>query len=434
MRLNPSVCFNAPEHGVAGGRSCYRDIRGWGNGRRDISTTHQAGTLLVAQSGGPTAVINASLAGVIRASRESGRFVRILGSRRGVEGILADAYVDLTDLAGDRLARLRCTPSAALGTSRQRPSDDEVEEILNRFAAIGIDTFVPIGGNDTAETALRLSAAASARRQSLRVVTVPKTIDNDLPETDHCPGYGSIARFVALSTLDASLDTRAMAHLYPVKIVEVMGRNAGWLAAAGALAFDAHPGLPRPIICLPERPFESIDALTTIVRSSIDRDGYAVLVTPETMKWGNGSPVGGDTPVWIDSFGHKYFPGVGDALARQLSSLLNVRARFDKPGTIARMAMHAASPVDVDEACQAGAEAVRRAASGESGVMVTIVREQDDPYRVRYDTTPLDRVANSERQLPDELIAASGHDVVPEFAAYAVPLLGPALPRYEVLD
>ena len=389
--------------------------------------------MVVAQSGGPTSVINASLAGAIRAGQRSGELAHILGSRRGIEGILADAFIDLTSLSDERIERLRWTPSAALGTSRHRPSGDDIAVILDRFATDGVDTFVPIGGNDTAETALRLSQAARDRGQRLHVVTIPKTIDNDLPETDHCPGYGSAARFVALGTLDAAFDTRAMAHLYPVKIVEVMGRNAGWLAAAGTLAFDLHPELPRPIICLPERPFASLDDLATLVRTTIDRDGYAVLVTPETMKWADGSPVGGNTPVWIDSFGHTYFPGVGDALARELSSRLSIRARYDKPGTIARMAMHAASPVDVAEAFDAGAEAVHRALAGEDGVMVTILREPDGPYRVRYGSAPLDRIANTERRLPDDMIAASGHDATTSFAAYARPLLGPELPRYEVL-
>ncbi|HQX63852.1 MAG TPA: 6-phosphofructokinase, partial [Thermomicrobiales bacterium] len=194
-------------------------------------------------------VINASLAGAISEAQQSRRFDAILGSRNGIEGVLAGAFFDLTRLTSDRLARLRVTPSAALGTSRHRPTDDEIVQLLDQLHTLDIRAFVPIGGNDTAETALRLGAAAANRGQELRVIAVPKTIDNDLPETDHCPGYGSIARYTALAVRDAAFDTRAMSQIYPVKIVEVMGRNAGWLTASGSLAFD--DTLPRPILCLP---------------------------------------------------------------------------------------------------------------------------------------------------------------------------------------
>lgn len=379
-------------------------------------------------------MINASLAGVIDAARRSGAFGRVLGARRSVEGILADQFVDLTDFSADRLARLRVTPSAALGTSRHRPSDDEIEQILDAFSDQRIEVFAPIGGNDTADTALRLGLAAQARGQSLRVITVPKTIDNDLPETDHCPGYGSIARFVAEATRDAAFDTRAMAQIYPIKLVEVMGRNAGWLAAAGSLAFETDSNLPRPVICLPERPFSNLDDLATLAQQRIERDGYVVMVVPETMKWANGQSVAGDEPVWVDTFGHRYFPSAGEALARELGSVLAVRARYDKPGTIARMAMLAASPVDLDEAFACGVEAVRRAVEGETGTMVTIVRTNNDPYAVRYSSAPLDRIANTERRLPDAYIAPGEHDVSPEFSQYALPLLGVSFTTYEVLQ
>lgn len=281
---------------------------------------------------------------------------------------------------------------------------------------------------------MRLAASALTRGQELRVITVPKTIDNDLPETDHCPGYGSIARYIAEATRDAAFDTRAMAHIYPIKIIEVMGRNAGWLAAAGSLAFDTDPTLPRPVICLPERPFASLDDLQTLVQRRIVEDSYVVMVVPETMKWADGRSVAGEEPVWTDTFGHRYFPSTGEALARELRTSLVVRARYDKPGTIARMAMLAASPIDLNEAWACGGEAVRRALAGESGTMVTIERLSDDPYSVRYSSAPLERIANTERRLPDEYIASSKYDVTPEFATYALPLVGVSFATYEVLD
>ncbi len=279
-----------------------------------------------------------------------------------------------------------------------------------------------------------MNARAQARGQDLRIVAIPKTIDNDLPDMDHCPGYGSIARFIALSVRDAAFDTLAMRQLYPVKIVEVMGRNAGWLTAAGSLAFDDQPELPRPILCLPERPFENIERLTTLVGKQVSRDGFVVLIVPETMKWADGHSAAGETPDWIDAFGHKYFPGVGSALARELSARLNLRARYDKPGTIARMAMHAASEIDIIEASESGSEAVRRALAGETGTMVTITRRTDTPYyHVDYGTTPLERIANVERLLDDDMIDESGHDVTPRFATWARPLIGAPFATYEVL-
>ena len=350
----------------------------------------------------------------------------VLGARNGVEGVLSESFIELSELGDARLARLRRTPSAALGTTRHRPDDAELARIIAICAARGIDLVIAIGGNDTAETALRLAEAGGPR-----VMTVPKTIDNDLSETDHCPGYGSIGRFTALAVRDTALDTLAMRAIYPIKIVEVMGRNAGWLAATGSLLMDAP--LPRPLICLPERPWTSLEQLAERVAVGIDADGCALLVVPETMAWVDGGAVGGDTPDWIDAFGHRYFPGPGVALARQLGALLGRRARYDKPGAIARMAMHAASEVDLAEAEACGAQAVRLALDGASGVMVTIERTGDEPYAVRYGSAPLERVANIERRLPDAFIAASGHDVTPAFTRYALPLLGAPIEPYELL-
>jgi 6-phosphofructokinase 1 len=300
---------------------------------------------------------------------------------------------------------------------------------------LNVTIFTPIGGNDTADTALRMAVAAEARGQELRVVAIPKTIDNDLAITDHCPGYGSIARFVALAVRDAAFDTIAMKTLYPVKIVEVMGRNAGWLTAAGSLAFDVQPELPRPILCLPERPLPAFEDLSDLVRARLDRDGHAVLVVPETMKWADGQSVAGDTPDWIDPFGHQYFPGVGSALARRLSAALAVRARYDKPGTIARMSMLAASELDIIEASEVGREAVRRALAGESGMMVVILRRAGAPYyHVDLLTAPLNQIAGVERRLPDAMIAESGHDVTARFGEWARPLVGPPFAKYETLS
>lgn len=348
-----------------------------------------------------------------------------------MEGFLGESFIDLTPLSGRQLVRLRSTPSAALGTSRERPSDEDLVRLLEIAERQGIDVIVAIGGNDTADSVWRLVKQADASGTHLRAISVPKTIDNDLVGTDHCLGYASAARFIALVTRDAAFDTMAMAGLYPIKIVEVMGRNAGWLAAAGSLAFDGD--LPRPIICLPERPFASFDDLRGRVEGRVERDGYAVLVVPETMRWADGGHVAGDTPEWTDQFGHQYFSSAGHALASRFTRELGLRARYDKPGTAARMSMHAASPVDLAEAEQAGVFATARLAAGETGTMVSIHRLSDDPYRVNYGSTHVSQVASIERLVPDEMIAESGDDVTEAFTRYAMPLIGEPFEPYEVL-
>jgi 6-phosphofructokinase 1 len=388
--------------------------------------------VLVLQSGGPTAVINASLVGVLLMARRLRGQARVLGALCGIEGVLAGRFVDVSNLTEDRVARLRRTPSAALGTSRHRPTDAELERVLAACAARDIGTLVAIGGNDTAETLLRIDRLARLRRRALRAVLVPKTIDNDLPGIDHTPGYGSIARFIALAVRDATFDTRAMARMYPVKIIEVMGRNAGWVVASGSLLFAADE--PRPILALPERPFSGPQSLLDVVRRRVDNDGYAVVVVPETMRWADGSAPGGDAPIWVDAFGHPYYPAPGDALARLFRERLDVRARCDKPGTVARMAMHAVSEIDLHEAETIGGEALRLAAAGASGVMATIERVSDEPYRVRFGSTPLNAVANKERRLPDTMIAENGYDITGAFNRYALPLIGSGIGEYETLS
>ncbi len=420
------MVWKAYHYGVRVGRArCMVCIMWWG---REI--TSSTSSILIFQSGGPTAVLNASLVGAIHAARESG-FQRVLGARRGVEGILEESFIDLSDLSDERLNRLRRTPSASLGTTRLRPSDQQIAEVLDVCKHHHIQAIVGIGGNDTADTSHRLSLLAGERSQDLRVINVPKTIDNDLFGTDHALGYGSAARFVALAVRDAAFDTLAMADIYPIKIIEVMGRNAGWLAAAGTLAFGH--GMAAPIVCLPEQPLVSFEDLAQRVRGRIDVEGSAVLVVPETMRWANGEHVAGGTPQWVDTFGHPYYGGAGSMLAHSLGAALNVRARYDKPGTISRMAMHAASEVDLEEAEQSGIEAVRRLAEGETGGMISIIRLSGEPYEVRYGLIPLEKVANVERRMPDSMIDSSGTGVTDEFRAHALPLIGGPVDEYEVL-
>ena len=390
------------------------------------------GALLVGQSGGATAVINASLVGVVEGARAAG-FGRVLGMRHGIEGLLGEDLVDLSDRPAGDLDAVRRTPSAALGTGRHKLAEGDLERALAAIARHGATALAYIGGNDSADTAHRLHGAARAAGQPLVVAAVPKTIDNDLPETDHCPGYGSIARFLANAVRDATYDSLASPQLYPVKFVEVMGRDAGWVPAAAALGFD--PAGPEadlaPLVYLPERPPADADAVLAGVESRVAKLGFAVAVVPETLRDAAGRHLGGEQPEYVDAFGHAYFASPGAALVRLVTQRLGRRARCDRPGTIARMSGALASTVDRDEAYRVGWTAAERLAAGASDLMTTLVRTGDDPYGCEIGEAPLAAVANRVRPLPDAFVAPDGRGVTPAFFAYALPLLGPdPLPEY----
>lgn len=401
-------------------------MRGNRYGRSGVGAS---GNLLLAQSGGATAVINASLVGAIEAARESGAFRSIIGARHGIEGILDESFIDLGTQAPDLIAIIRRTPSAALGTTRQRLNEETAAEAIHILERYDVRAVAYIGGNDSADTALRLAAAACATGYDLRVISIPKTIDNDLPGTDHCPGYGSIARFLALATRDAARDTEATANLHPIKLIEVMGRDAGWVAAATALSQE-RPGDAPQLIYLPERPPRDLATMLEEIQATYRRHGWVVAVVPETLKDVAGRPIVGEAARWVDTFGHPYFPGPGPALTRAIEDRLGLRARFDKPGTIARMFAACASEVDVEEAEAVGAAGARLLLEGISEVMVTIERVSDDPYRSRIGSVPLTEVANRVRLLPHEFIGPDDRSVSDAFRAYALPLIGGALPPY----
>ena len=384
-----------------------------------------AGTLAIFQSGGPTSVVNASLVGALRAAREA-RVPQLLGVRFGFEGILASDYVDLTDLPDEDLDRLRSTPSAALGSSRHRPSAAEIGQAVRLLGARGVGPLVAIGGNDTAETLHRIHETACRSRTAVAVVAIPKTIDNDLPGMDHCPGYGSAARYTALAIREAGLDTRAMQRTDPVKIVEVMGRNAGWLAAAGALARDSSGDAPH-VIFVPERP-RPLARMVQEIGAAYETNGSAVAVLCENQRDEAGEALAGGDPLYVDAHGHPYFESAGAYLARRVQAELGLRARYERPGSLQRTSALTMSETDAAEAEMVGGEAVRRALSGESDTMVTIQREEGRDYRVRLGGVPLQDVAHAERRLPDEFIAESGIDVNESFLDYARPLIGRPLP------
>ncbi len=383
-------------------------------------------TLIVAQSGGPTAVVNASTVGVLRAARADGRVERVLGARFGVEGIVADDCVDLTDLTPEQVAALRRTPGAALGSSRHRPTGAVIEAAVADLVKRGVGWIALVGGNDTAETLHRFHLAADAAGAPISFVGIPKTIDNDLPGMDHAPGYGSAARYIALAAREAALDTSAMRRTDPVKIVELMGRNAGWLAAAGSLARDKPNDAPQ-LIFFPERP-RSMDQMLEEIRAAHAAHGWAIVMISENQMNDKGSPLGGDEPLYIDPHGHAYYESAGTALARTSQARLGIRTRYERPGSLQRTSFLTLSDVDVDEAESAGAEAARLALAGASDVMVAIQRAATADYHVHYTAVPLETIAHRERTMPDEFIASSGTDVTDAFVRYARPLIGGSLP------
>ena len=392
-----------------------------------------AGSVLVGQSGGPTAAINASLAGVIDAAIASGRFGRVLGARHGIEGVLGDDLVDLAAQPAAFHKRLRRTPSAALGSCRYKLRPDDPERALETLRRHDVSTFVYIGGNDSADTSHQIALAAQRAGYDLAVIGVPKTIDNDLPETDHCPGYGSAARFVALAAREIGADTSAMRRSDPVRIVEVMGRHAGWLAAAAVLGRE-RPGDAPHLVLVPERP-QSTDQILVAIGETYRECGFVVIVLSENQPDVDGTVLGsGGAPRYVDPFGHAYYDSPGQHLAQRVQEVLGLRARYDKPGALQKTSMAAASRVDLEEAEACGRDAVARALGGHSDEMIVLLREDGDVYACRTASVPLEKIANRQKLLPEAFLDEAGRLPSQAFIDYALPLLGDPLPSLARLD
>ena len=373
--------------------------------------------------------MNSSLVGILREAAEHDEIEGVYGALFGIQGLLDEALIDLEREDPASIQRLSHTPAAALGSCRYRLGAEDGERAVEVLQAHNVRYFFYIGGNDSAETAHRIAQLAQERGYELYVICLPKTIDNDLVETDHCLGYGSVARFVAIATMDASRDTEAMRLLEPVKIIEVMGRDAGWIAAAAALAKRSEEDAPH-LVYTPERPL-ILERFLEDVQRVYRQFGYVVAVVSEMVRQEDGTLlVVPDEGPEKDPFGHPRPSSPARFLCQLIRSELGLRPRFDKPGTIQRTAMAYASSTDLEEADLAGRMAVRVALQGESDCMVTLVREPGDGYRCSTGLAPLAKVANALKTLPDEYINPEGNFVTEAFLEYARPLIGGPLPSY----
>jgi len=384
----------------------------------------EKGNLVVGQSGGCTAVINQTLAGVVEGSISNRKVGKVFGMRNGIVGLLNDDLIDLTKLTKKQLATLKQTPSSALGSCRHKLSDHECDVILSQLKKHNIRYFLLIGGNDTAMTTVRVAEYARANGYELNAIAVPKTIDNDLPFMDHTPGYGSAATFIASTTQEAGKDTESMKLVDPIKIIEVMGRNSGWLVASSALAKRDKKDAPH-LLYLPENPF-SVKQFLDDVENVYSRIGYCVVIISETIRDAKGKRIGERSKgITQDSFGHLVLNSAAAQLAELAEAKLGVRARYEKPGSIQRMSMNYISAVDQKESWRVGKRAVDLAAKGESEVMVTLERISKKPYRFGMSCVPATKIAGVEKYMPKSFINKKGNFVTKAFYDYALPLVGP---------
>ncbi len=383
------------------------------------------GNAVLAQSGGPTAVINASACGVIQeVMAQAATIGRIFGANNGILGLVHEDLFDIGAEAPATIAELRRTPSAAIGSCRYKLGDltkdrDKYQRLLEVFQAHDVRYFFYIGGNDSMDTADKVNRLAAEMGYELRVMGVPKTIDNDLVATDHCPGYGSVAKYLATSVLEAGRDTEAMYTFDPVTVTEAMGRNTGWIAAATGLARRREDEAPH-LIYVPEIPFDE-DRFLGDVQEVHRRLGRAFVVVSEGIKTAKGDYVAAQAET--DAFGHRQLGGVADYLRRLITQKLGLKSRYNKLDTCQRNAMHFASRTDSDEAYMCGQEAVRQALAGTTGQMVTLVRQSDRPYRCGTGLALLAEVANGVKYLPRDFLDVAGTHVTDALRSYVGPLV-----------
>lgn len=378
--------------------------------------------LLIIHGGGPTCVLNASTYGVIReAQKHPEKIDGVFGCMGGVGGLLNRNFRRLDSLAQEKLERLKYTPGTVIGSSRYPLAADDYARLADVLQEEGFGYVLMSGGNGTMDTCGRLHRACAPK--GILAGGVPKTIDNDISVTDHSPGFGSAARYIAGAVRAIGEDVKSLP--IHVCIVEAMGRNAGWIAAASALARKDSGDAPH-LIYLPERPFDE-EAFLRDVKALHERQGGVVVVVSEGLKNRDGQPI---VPPLFQTGRAVYYGDVSAYLAELVIRRLGVKARSEKPGLLGRAQTEMQSFVDRNEAVEAGAEAVRVLLDGQSGFMTGFKRVSTEPYRVRLIRIPLEDVTLAERTLPPEYIAPSGHDVTNAFLSWAHPLLGDDFPEY----
>ncbi|MEQ9824961.1 MAG: 6-phosphofructokinase [Puniceicoccaceae bacterium] len=381
------------------------------------------GNCLIAQSGGPTTVINASLAGAVSEALNHECIEEIYGGMNGILGILNEELIDLADESQQTIRGLRHTPASALGTCRFKlKQSQDFDRVLEVFQAHNIRYFFYIGGNDSQDSANKISKLAQERGYELRVIGIPKTVDNDLVGTDHCPGYGSVIKYVSTLVRETSKDIEGMGQHDLVFVLEVMGRTAGWIAAGSSLAKHRDdPNSPPHLIYLPEVPF-SAEKYLEDVQKVLQKQKYCFVVVGEGLVDEDGNYIS-TTSAAADAFGHSQLGGSGEYLATLAEERLGVKARSARPGHTQRAAVHCSSQTDNDEAFMAGQAAVIAAVKGETDKMVTLTRAESDQYRCETSLIPLDEVANGVKHLPKNWINEDGVTMNFNFFRYASPLI-----------
>ena len=393
----------------------------------------EAKNAFYAQSGGVTAVINASACGLIQAARQRpDRIAKVYAGRNGIIGALTEDLIDTSRETDAAIAALRHTPAGAFGSCRYKlkgleENRAEYERLIEVFKAHNIGYFFYNGGGDSADTCHKVSQLSEKLGFPVQAIHIPKTVDNDLPATDNCPGFGSVAKYVAVSTREASYDVQSMARTSTkVFVLEVMGRHAGWIAAAGGLAADDDD---MPIVILfPEIDFDS-ERFLAKVKECVDRHEYCSVVVSEGAKWPGGRFLSEQGS--RDAFGHAQLGGAAPVVAKLAKEALGYKYHWAVADYLQRSARHIASATDVEQALALGKAAVERALAGENAIMLAIVRVSDAPYRWEIGQAPLAEVANVEKFMPRTFISADGFGITPACRAYLEPLIrGEDYPPY----
>ena len=381
--------------------------------------------ILVAHGGGPTAVINCSLQGVVEAARASGKVDKIYAAQFGAEGILKGDLIDLTDVSAETITKLGHTPASAIGSCRRKLTDEDYPTVLETLKKFNIDCFFYNGGNDSMDTCHKVNELAKREGLDLRVIGIPKTMDNDLDITDHCPGFGSAARYAALSAAELALDASGL----PIHVVvlELMGRNAGWVTAASAMAKRLTDC--EVLTYLPEVPVDEGQMLADIEKGYAKGKGLLVTVS-EGICGPDGKPLA-DTGI-VDGFGHKIPGGTAQHVTDQIIQRLGLKSRAEKPGLLGRASIPYVSSVDRAEAYAVGRYAMNAALRDESGYMVSIEAVRTPEYSSSMALVPLAKVANVENKFPLEWIV-DGNGIADAFFDYALPLMGGDFPEYALL-